>query len=106
MFPAGYKIVIRARLATLAQLEAVARTFADEVISAHPEAAARSWKAANLPVITREQPDGHFSGWVLTPTGDIELRRNGELIEILHSNQRREPTHAYGLDGVALEERR
>jgi hypothetical protein len=115
MFPHGYKIIINATFASLPELEDIARTFKDDVIASDPAGAARTWKAIAdarladgkpLPIVTVNQPDGHYSGWVVTPTGDIEKRQNGAVVKILHSNEQYEDTHAYGLDGDVLEERR
>lgn len=105
-FPHGYRVIVSAQRASITELERIARSFAEPSIRLNPAAAAQSWKAMGVPIITADQPDGHYTGWTLTPANDVEYYDNGvrQFTKVNYYEKRH--AHAYGLDGDALEERR
>lgn len=110
-FPHGYRVMVDVGLASLTELAEIARTSVDPIIRLNADHHARLWKncaaQGGMPwIITRAQPDGHYTGWVLTPSEDVEFYDNGvrRLTKRTHYEARYPIAH--GLEGDAVEERR
>ena len=106
-FPHGYRVMVDVACASLTELEAIARTSVNETIRDNPAFHAQLWKDMGTShVLTAEQPSSIHTGWVLTPSNDVEFYHLGvrQLTKKNHYTARY--PHAYGLDGEALEERR
>lgn len=106
MFPAGYKVIVDAHRASVTELERIAAQFVEPSIRAHPAEAAALWKRIGTPIVTADQPDGHYTGWVLSPANDVEYFRSGVRLLTKQNYYVERAAVAYGLDGDALEERR
>lgn len=106
-FPRGYRVFVDVRRASLTELEAIARTSVNETIRDNPAFHAQLWKDMGIPsVLTAAEPSSIYTGWVLTPSNDVEFYDLGVRRLTKHNYYEARYPHAYGLDGEALEERR
>jgi len=106
-FPYGYRVMVDVARASLTELEAIAKTSVEPTIRDNPIVHAQLWKDLRVPaILTRDEPDGHHTGWVLTPSNDVEFYHLGIRQLTKNNYYKARYPHAYGLDGDALEERR